>query len=428
MSKLPLTGIRVIDHGIVYTGTAATTLLADMGAEVIRVEPINILPPFTRGMMARPPKGIPMPGYVDSDPGERPWDRWFQLHAMQHNKYDITLDLSQPKGVEIYKRIAKISDVVLENFAPGVMDRMGIGYEDLKAVKPDIILISASGLGAVGPYKNYAAVGTSLSGMTGMMSLRGYPGDDPTIRTVMPVWSDNVAATTAAFAAIAALYMRRKTGKGQFIDMSQAETFLPHMGEVIVDYTMNGRVAQVMGNRDQTMAPQGCYPCRGEDQWVTLSISTDRQWEGLCRAMGNPPWTKEERFGSVLGRLSNQDDLDKNIGEWTKQQDHYEVMHLLQKEGVPAGPVLTCTEIFSDPHLEARGYFTELTHREAGTHRYPGNAFQFSKTPMSIRMAPPCLGEHNDYIYGELLGMTKAEIEALKAENLIGDAYLPEVF
>ena len=427
MSKLPLEGIRVIDHGIVYTGTAATTTLGDMGAEVIRVEPINILPPFTRGMMARPPKGMPMPGYVDCDPGEKPWNRWFQLHAMQHNKYDITLDLSQPKGVEIYKKLAAISDVVMENFAPGVMDRMGIGYDVLKKIKSDIIMISASGLGAVGPYRNYAAVGTSISGMTGMLALRGYPGDDPTIRTAIPVWSDNVAASTAAFAAIAALYHRRKTGQGQFIDMSQAETFIPHMGEAILDYTMNKRIAQVMGNRDRSMAPQGCYPCQGEDQWVTISIASDEQWQDLCRVTGNPSWAGDARFADVLGRLRHQDELDKLIGEWTAQHTNYDVMHLLQKEGVPAAPVMMSTDLFADPHLAARGFFTELTHRDAGTHRYPGAAFQFSKTPVSIRIPPPCLGEHNEYIYGQLLGMSKDEIARMKEEKLIGEEYLPEV-
>jgi len=427
MSKLPLAGIRVIDHGIVYTGTAATTTLADMGAEVIRVEPINMLPPFTRGMMARPPKGMPMPSYVDNDPGERPWNRWFQLHAMQHNKYDCTLDLSKPKGVGIYKKLAAISDVVMENFAPGVMDRLGIGYDALKAVKPAIIMISASGMGAAGPYRNYAGVGTSISGMSGMLALRGYPGDDPTIRTVIPVWSDNVAASTAAFAAIAALYHRKKTGQGQFIDLSQAETFLPHMGEYILDYTVNGRLPQVMGNRDQTKAPHGCYPCQGEDQWVTIVVSSDGEWRSLCRVMGDPPWTKEEKFGHILGRLQNQDELDGHIAAWTSERTNFDVMRLLQEAGVAAAPVMTSDDIFADPHLAARGFFTELTHVDAGTHKYPGNAYQFSKTPMTIRILPPCLGEHNEYVFGELLGMSKEDIAKLKEEKLTGDEYLPEV-
>lgn len=431
MSTLPLKGIRIIDHGIVYTGTAATTLLADMGAEVIRVEPINMLPPFVRGMMARPPKGIPMPGYVDTDPGERPWNRWFQLHAMQHNKYGCTLDLSKPRGVEIYKKLAAISDVVMENFAPGVMDRLGIGYDALKQVKPDIIMISASGLGAVGPYRNYAGVGTSISGMTGMLALRGYPGDDPEIRTAIPVWSDNVAATTAAFAAIAALHEKRKTGKGQFIDMSQAETFLPHMGEYIMDYTLNDRLPQVMGNRDATMAPQGCYPCKGDlpdGQWVTITVASDSQWQAFGRALGNPSWTAEQRFADVLGRLQHQDELDGYIAAWTAERTNVEVMETLQKEGVAAMPVMTSDDLFANPHLNARDFFTELTTADSGTHRYPGNAFRYSKTPVKMELPPMSLGEHNDHVYGKILGMSAAEIAELREEKLIGEEYLPGVF
>jgi crotonobetainyl-CoA:carnitine CoA-transferase CaiB-like acyl-CoA transferase len=377
--------------------------------------------------MARPPKGVPAPGYVDNDPGERPWDRWYQLHAMQHNKYAITLDLSRPKGAEIYKRLVAISDVVIENFAPGVMNRMGIGYDVLKKVKPDIIMISASGLGAVGPYKNYAGFGTSISAMTGMLALQGYPGDDPMIKTVLPVWSDNVAACTVAFTAIAALHHRRKTGEGQFIDISQAEAFLPHMGEVILDYTMNKRLPEVMGNRDHSMAPQGCYPCRGEDQWVVISISSDGQWQAFCRVTGNPSWAADERYADVLGRFRHQDELDRIIGEWTARHTNYDVMHLLQEEGIAAAPVMTSMDLFADPHLAARGFFAELTHREAGTHRYPGAAYQFSKTPVSIRIPPPCLGEHNEYVYGKLLGMSQGEITKLTEEKLIGEEYLPGV-
>jgi len=428
MSKLPLEGIRVIDHGIVYTGTAATTMLADMGAEVIRVESIQVLQPFTRGMMARPPKGMEgILGYADNDPGDRPWDRWFQLHAMQRNKYGITLDLTRPKGVEIYKKLAGLSDIVLDNFAPGVMDRLGIGYSVLKEVKPDIIMVSASGFGATGPYKTYAAVGTSLGGMTGLMSLRGHPDDDILIRTCLPVWSDNVASGTAVFATLTALHYRDKTGKGQFIDLSQAETFLPHMGETILDYTMNQRVQKPIGNREPSMAPHGCYQCQGDDKWVSISVSSDEQWGAFCRALGNPAWTKEERFNNPLSRWKNQDELDKLIEAWTIIHDPYEVMDVLQKVGVPAGPVVRPSDLYSDPHLKERGFFKEVTHRETGTHLYPGMCFKFSKTPADIRIPPNCLGEHNEYVYGEILGMSKEEITQLEEENFIGDAFLPEV-
>lgn len=425
MSRLPLEGIRIISHGIVYTGTAAATMLADMGPEVIRVESIQRFPTWTRGFMARPPKGMAAYyGYVDNDPGEKAWERFYTFHAMNRNQYGITLDLSRPKGVEIYKRLVKLSDVVVENFAQGVMDRLGIGYSMHREVKPDIIMISASGLGTEVPYKGYSTFGPNIGAIAGMMALRGYPGDDMKIRNPVPVWSDNVAAGTLAFAALVALHYREKTGKGQFIDLSQAETMLPHMGEAIMDYTMNQRVAKPMGNRDPSMAPHGCYRCRGDDKWVTIAISSDEEWEAFCQAVGNPPWTKEERFGDVLGRLANQDELDKLIEEWTITHDRYEVMHILQKVGVAAGPVVTPSDLYSDPHLKERGFFKEVTHREAGTHLYPGMCFKYSKTPADVRIPPNCLGEHNEYVYGEILGMSREEIAELEEEQLIGDSYL----
>ena len=428
MPKLPLEGIRVISHGIVYTGTAAATMLADMGCEVIRVESIQRFPAWTRGAVARPPKGMAANfGYADNDAGEKPWERFYSFHAMNRNQYGITLDLSRPEGVEIYKRLVRISDVVLENFAQGVMDKLGIGYTVLKEVKPDIIMISASGLGTEGPYKGYSTFGTNIGAVTGMMALRGYPGEDMRIRNPAPVWSDNVAAGTLAFAALTALHYRRRTGKGQFIDLSQAETMLPHMGEAIMDYTMNRRVAKPMGNRDPSMAPHGCYRCRGDDRWVTIAVSSDEQWEAFCQAIGNPAWTKEAIFGDISGRLANQDELDKLIEEWTTMHDPHEVMHILQKVGVPAGPVVTPSDLCGDPHLKERGFFTEVTHREAGTHLYPGMSFQFSKTPADIRIPPNCLGEHNEYVYGQILGMPREEIAQLEDEQLIGDAYLPTV-
>ncbi|MFO7963783.1 MAG: CoA transferase [Desulfobacterales bacterium] len=428
MHQLPLKGIRVIDHGIVYTGTAATTMLADMGAEVIRVESIQVLQPFTRGFMARPPKteqtGL---GYPDLDPGDRPWDRWFQLHGLQRNKYGITLDLSRPKGVEIYKRLAAMSDIILDNFAAGVMDRLGIGYAAIQKIKPDIIMISASGFGATGPYKSYSAVGTSLGGMAGLASLRGYPDDDILIRTPTPVWSDNVAAGTAVFAVLTALHYRNKTGKGQFIDLAQVETFLPHMGESILEYTMNGRVPEPIGNSDSSMAPHGCYLCKGEDSWVTIAVASDDQWRAFCRVLGNPDWTSASMFETATARCHHRADLDRHVADWTAGHTPYEVMHLLQNAGVPAGPVVRAADLYDDPHLNARDFFKTVTHRETGTHRYPGMCFQFSRTPAGVRMPPNCLGEHNRYIFQELLGISREEFDQLKEENYIGDAFLPAI-
>ena len=428
MSPLPLEGIKVIDHGIVYTGTAATTLLADMGAEVIRVESIGRFPAMTRGFQARPTPGLEAyPGYADNQRGDRPWDRWFQLHAMNRNKLGIALELNRPEGAGVYKKLVQRGDVIIENFSQGTMERLGLGYPVLRQVKPDIIMISASGLGTEGPCKGYSTFGSNIDAMTGMMVLRGHPGTDFTMRDPGPVWSDNVAASTVAFAALTALHYREKTGKGQFIDLAQAETFLPHMGEAVMDYTMNGRIGEAIGNRDPSNAPQGCYRCRGEDRWVTISVTSDREWRAFGGALGNPAWTKDSRFADALGRWANQDELDRHVEEWTLGHDRYEVMHILQDAGVAAGPVLGAADEFDDPHLNERGFFLEVTHRETGTHRYPGMFFRYSKTPAGIRIPPPCLGEHNDYVFGEILGMSREEIARLEEEHVIGTEYLEGV-
>ncbi|MFW6125605.1 MAG: CaiB/BaiF CoA transferase family protein [Chloroflexota bacterium] len=426
VSGLPLAGTRVISHGIVYTGTAAASMLGDMGCEVIRVESVQRFPAWTRGPVARPPAGVAAHfGYADSEAGQRPWERFYSFHAMNRNQLGITLDLARPEGVDLYKRLVKVSDAVLENFAPGVMDRLGIGHSALKQVKPDIIMVSASGVGASGPYKDYSMFGTNVGAVVGMMALRGYPEDDMRVRNPAPVWSDNVAAGTLAFAVLVALHHRQRTGKGQHVDLSQAETVLPHMGEAIMDYVMNRRVAGPRGNRDPSMAPHGCYRCFGEDRWVAIAVCSDEQWKALCQALGSPSWAVDERFSSVVGRLANQDELDRRIEQWTVRHDPYEVMGILQHAGVPAAPVVKPSDLSSDRHLQERGFFKQVTHREVGTRVYPGMCFKFSKSPVvGIRIPPNCLGEHNEYVYGQLLGMSEAEIEHLQEEQLIGDTYL----
>jgi len=427
MTELPLNGIRIIDHGVVYTGTGATTILADMGAQVIRVESIGRFPSMTRGFVARPPEGLDVYfGYPDNEPGEKPWDRWYQLHATSRNKLGLALEIDKPQGQDVYKKLVSVSDVIMENFSQGTMDRLGLGYEVLKEVKPDIIMISASGLGKEGPYKGYSAFGSNLDAITGMMALRGYPNEDIMMKDPAPVWSDNVAAGTVAFAALTALHYRNNSGKGQFIDLSQAETFLPHMGEIVLDYTMNGRLREAIGNDDNSMAPHGCYRCKGDDKWVTIAVSSDEEWQGFCRALGNPEWTKQPEFSGTLSRWKHRDELNKLVGEWTLLYDPYEVMHILQGEGVPSGPVIGPVDAYSDPHLEDRGFFEEVTHREAGTHRYPGMFSKFSGTPLNIRIPAPCLGEHNDYVLGDILGLSKEEINRLEEQKIIGTEYLPD--
>lgn len=358
--------------------------------------------------------------------GPRPWELSSSGNHVNRGKFGITIDLTRPRGIAIYKRLVALSDVVLENFSAGTMDRLGLGYEELKKIRPDLIMISMSGFGATGPYRGFASYGFTVDGMSGQTSLRGYADEDQS-QASPSVQADTVSASNSVFAIMAALVYRRRTGLGQHIDMSQAEGFIPHLVGHVMYYSMNGRRAQRLGNRNEGAAPHGAYPSRGEDCWVAIAVSSDAEWRGLCRAMGEPEWCRDPRFADVLGRLSHHDELDARISEWTRRLDHYEAMHILQREGVPAAPFMKEEEAYSDPQLLARNFFEEWTHREAGTHRYPVPIWKFSKTPMHIQRLAPCLGEHNEYVLGEILGLSKEELSELEAEKYIGTNYVEGV-
>lgn len=428
MAKLPLEGIRVIDITVVYAGPFATMILADLGAEVIRVESIQHWQSNTRGVFARPPKEFVRKqvayagGYPNRDPGKRPWNRhpWFNVHA--HNKLSMTVDLTRPKGIDIFTRLVQVSDVVMENNATGTMEKLGITYEMLTGIKPDIIMSRQPAWGLNGPYKGFRALGMDVESISGHKLLRGYTDTDPSAQGYH-VPSDSAAGSQTAFAVICALHYRNQTGQGQLIESPLTENFFPWLGQPIMDYTMNRKVQRTLGNRDPS-AIQGCYRCKGEDRWVNITIYNDREWHGFCRALGNPVWAKEERFSNSLGRYKHHDELDKLIEQWTIQHDNYEVMYLLQKERVPAGPVETPRDAYNDPHLKERGFFEEITHEDAGTYLHPGMLWKMSGAPLSIRRPPCRLGEHNEYVYKKIIGVSDKEYAELEGEGHIGMDYV----
>ena len=237
--------------------------------------------------------------------------------------------------------------------------------------------------------------------------------------------SDPSASFHGAGVILAALHYRDRTGKGQYIDLSEMETVMTLIGGQILDYTMNERIQRRAGNQHPWMAPHGCYRCQGDDKWVAIAVRSEEEWQLFCIAIGNPAWVTEERFSDMLSRWQNQDELDKHIEEWTSNLGHYEVMHILQEAGVPAAAVLNAKEIFFDKHVKERGFFEIVNHPEIGKRPTPTMSFKMSKTPGSIRKPTPLLGEDNEYILGELLGMTKAEIEQLTAEQVIGNQPIP---
>jgi crotonobetainyl-CoA:carnitine CoA-transferase CaiB-like acyl-CoA transferase len=336
------------------------------------------------------------------------------------------MDLTRPGGKELFKRLIAMSDVFLESNAPHVVENFGLTYDVLKEVNPKLIMLSMPGFGSSGPYKYYRALGVHQEGFIGHTYLRGYPDSDPSTTSTL-YHADEASGASAALAVLMALHYRNRTGKGQYIDMSQAEATMPHLGEAIMDYSMNRCVQSSVGNRLPGAAPCGCYRCQGEDRWINITVTSDEEWQGLCRVMGNPEWTRDERFTDSLSRDRNQDDMDTLIEEWTGQNNHYDLMFRLQKEGVPAGPVIFEDDAYTDPHLKERNFFQEVTHQECGTHMYPTFGFRMSRTPNSIRRPPVRLGEHNEYVYKELLKVSDQEYHQLEEEGHIGMDYAPEI-
>jgi crotonobetainyl-CoA:carnitine CoA-transferase CaiB-like acyl-CoA transferase len=428
-SELPLRGIRVLDVTVVWAGPYATMILGDLGAEVIRVESIGHFPGNTRGSLARPTRewiaraqAIGRP-YVNSEPGERPWDRHGMFNSHARNKLSMTAELRKPEGREAFLRLLAVSDVLIENNSVDVMYHLGLTYEKLTRYRPDLIMVSMPSYGRTGPYRAYKGFGINAESLSGFTLLRGYPEDAPA-STTGTYYMDGASGAGAASAILLALRHRRRTGAGQYIDFSQAENMLPHLGEALMDYALNGRTRKTLGNRCDRAAPQGAYRCAGENRWVALAVQDEAQWRALCGAIGRPEWAADRRFSTLPARLRRHDEIDAAIEEWTLTLKPREAARQLQDAGVPAGMITDNLSAFDDPQIAARGFFHRMTQREAGTHLYPGFLWKLSETPPRFRYPAPCLGEHNDYVYREVLGYTEEEIAGLEARDLIGEIYL----
>ena len=416
--KLPLEGITVIDVAEVWAGPMGASLLGDLGATVIKVES------FPRTAHTRRPGSAMAKGYTNNDPwAPRPWERSATHNMANRNKYGVTLNLTHPAGLKTFKRLAELADVLVEAFSAGTAEKLGIHYEAMKEIKPDLIMASMPGWGVQGPYQGYVSLGSGLDGFSGHYALRGYPDNDPSMTPVVN-HCDAIGAITLSFAVLVAIHHRNRTGEGQWIDISQVEGFLPHLGRPLMDYVMNGRQPGPMGNRDHYMAPHGCYRCRGEDNWVVITVSSDQEWGALRGAMGDPEWAGEADFAGSLDRHENQDRLDALIQEWTQGLNKKEIMELLQRVGVPAQAVLNDEDLYADPHLGARGFFQRAGHPTIGEYSYPGYLWKLGKSPQPAYRPANGLGEHNAFVYGHLLGMSDDEIRRLEEQSIIGDQLL----
>ncbi len=413
MSDLPLPGVRVLDLTQVYAGPTCTRILANLGAEVIKVEAI------TRVDMTR--------SYVlaDNDASGDFWNRSGFFLYRNAGKKSITLDFTAPQAVALFKRLVAQADVVVESFTPRVMAQHGLDYASLRQIKADLIMISLSGYGQDGPWREYSAYGMGLEPASGIASLTGYPGGDPT-RTGIS-FTDPYSGILGAGAVLAALHYRRRTGKGQYIDLSEQEAAIPVIGYALMDYILNQRLPSRRGNRSPWFAPQGCYPCRGDDRWLVLTIRGDAEWRAFCEASGQPQWAEDERFGDVLGRLRHHDQLDELITSWTRRQDQIEAMRLLQGAGIIAAAVLDPKQVRLNPHLRERAYFETIDQPGIGPRPVPRQlGARFSAFDTASRGPAPKLGEHNREVLQGLLGLSDEELAGLEAEKAIGDAPLFE--
>lgn len=411
MAIYPLEGVTVLDFGTAWAGPMLGHILADVGAKVIKVESRSRLDGLRLG---RPIVGDDIAGgdkgkWVDMQPA---------FHGLNRNKYSITLDLKRPEGMALIKELVKKSDVVIDNFSAGVMKRLGLDYESLKKIKPDIITVSLSGLGEYGPFSDATTYAPTITALSGFNSLHGYYAE-PTLGAATSAYGDANASIHGAFAVLAALCYRKRTGKGQHIDLSEVEAGTSLLGEAILDYTMNRRVAEPQGNNHPGMAPHNNYRCKGDDRWISIAIKTEEEWRSFCQAIGGPDWAKEQRFADAFGRLNNRVELDRLITEWTINYAPYEAMEILQKAGVAAVPVMHLGDQYFDAHFKERQTYLEVQHPLVGLEVLYGLPYKLSKTPGSIRQTAPSLGEHNDYVLRELLGLPDHEIRRLVEEGVL---------
>ena len=414
-----LHGVRVIDLTRVWAGPHATRMLADMGAEVIHVTSRKLVGPLVVSGETARILGV----YPDDEPGEQHWNRNSQTNDLARNKYDITLELDIPEGLSLLCRLVAKSDLVVENYSPRVMPRFGLDYPSLKELNPGIILCSMPGYGSQGPYRGFISYGTNVDPASGLASLMGYPGEGPHMSG--NAYPDPVAGLFAVGAILTALYHQRATGEGQYIDLSQAEATTALLGEVSLGTGLNGLVPAPMGNRHPRQAPHGCYPCRGDDAWVAIAVCDEAEWRAFTHVLGEPAWCAEPGYATLPGRLVRHDELDRHISDWTSQRDAYDVMHALQGAGVPAGVVVNAEQLVNDPHLRARDFFWDIEHPEADTRRYAGQPVRMSATPARLHRPAPCLGQHNDQVLRELLGLTTDELDVLRQKGVIGNQPVP---
>ncbi|MCL0029313.1 CoA transferase [Dehalococcoidia bacterium] len=374
----------------VMAGPLAVRMLADFGAHVVKV-----IDPRT------------------------PEDRTLGVYnKLNRNKLGLALRLDEPDGRDVFLDLVSVSDVVVENFRPRVMQNFDLGYDVLRSVRPDIVMCSMPGFGTQGAFSNYPAYGPSVEAMTGMTSLMGYPDGPPMLSAT--AYPDPVAALNAASSIMTALWHRKKTGQGQFIDLALFEGLVCNLGEQIVQFSRTGVQPHRIGNSHPQHAPYGCYPATGDDQWIAICVTSDEQWASLRTLMDEPDWAMGSDLDHAAGRVGRRAELDNAVAAWSSTQRSQELASRLQSRGIAAGAVLNNRQLLNDPHLGERGFFVEIDEPDVGVKRYPGQAIGLSADPSREWKPSPRSGEHTVETLSELLGMSAGHIKGLEAREIIG--------
>lgn len=402
MSQLPLEGVRIADFGWILAAPQCTAWLGVMGAEVIRIES-HLRPDIIR-FIGQDPQNLKGP---DGSP---------LFNGLNYGKKSITLNLGHPQGAALAREIVRRSDIVVENFTSGVMKRWGLGYDDLCQVKPDIVMISASPVGQYGPDSHCVGWGPITQASAGICHLTGY-ADGPPV-SLGGSWPDYMVGVALAYATLAALCCRRRTGKGQYIDLAMAEVVTGMLPEAIMDYVMNGRDQGRQGNHDVVLVPHNVYRCHGEDHWVAIAVESEEEWHNLCQAVGRPEWLEDKRFKDRSSRKAHERELDVLLTAWTRKRSYIEIMQLLQNAGVAATPVYDTESLIADPQFQHREYLVSPGHPVTGNHAVAGIPGKYSA--IEPRYTPaPCLGQDNEDVCRNLLGLSRAEIARLQEEKVM---------
>jgi benzylsuccinate CoA-transferase BbsF subunit len=402
MTKRALEGVKILEFAYLGVTPSSMRFLAVNGATVIKVE-----------SKTRPDPLRTSGPFVD---GKKSLEYSAEYANVNHDKLGIALNMKQPKSIEIAKKLVDWADIVADGFTTGAMDRWGLGYDDLKKIKPDTIMMSSNSFGQTGPWASLPATGINLTGVTGFNEITGWPDRKP---IALGYYTDYVIPHFILATVLAALDYKRRTGKGQHLDMAQIESGIYFNAIPAMDYAVNKRLYKRCGNRSPNSAPHGAYHCQGDNRWCAIAVSTDEEWRNFCKVIGNPAWTKEQNFATFLGRKKNEDELDKLVEEWTLQHSAQDVMSLMQAGGVAAGVVQKGEDIFKDPQLAYDQYFHWIY--------YPGMEQEFpvqspvaklSKTPAETRIPSPMMGEHGEYICTKILGMSDEEFVKLMQEGV----------